>query len=79
MLHYLRERRDALNATRERRIYKRIAAALLLAVGVCAAVLQAPTWVGWAALALSLLVDTLLIRKWIRKDALRAYQADHSG
>lgn len=79
MLHYLREMRDASYATRGRRIYVRISAVLLLAIGACAAILQAPTWVVWAALALSLLVDFLLIRKWIRKDALRAYHAEQSG
>jgi uncharacterized membrane protein YhhN len=76
MLNYLRERRDALNATHGRRNYNRISAASLLAFGVLAATLRTPIWVGWAALALSLLVDNLLIRKWIREDALRAYQAD---
>ncbi|MDP9904688.1 hypothetical protein [Arthrobacter bambusae] len=79
MLNYLRERRDALSVTRSRRFYNGVSAALLLAFGAWAAAIHAPTWTAWAALAFALLVEALLVRKWIKDDALQAYQAEQSG
>lgn len=76
MLHYFRERQEALNATPGRRIYNFVSAAVVLAVMALVFAGVAPVWVSWATFAASVILDVLLTRKWIREDLLRDFRAD---
>lgn len=77
MLKYYRERQDTLHATAGRRIYNYGSAALLLIVGVWVFTVHASPLIFWISVVASYGLDTFLIRRWIREDALRAYRADH--
>lgn len=77
MLNYFRETQEARFATRGRRMYGYVSAGIVVAVmaGVLAG--HAPLWISWAIFAASCVLDAVLIRNWVREDALRAYRRDH--
>lgn len=75
MLNYFRERHDALNATPGRRIYNYASGAVVLVVMALVFAGFASIWIAWATFAGSLVLDSVLARKWIREDALRDYRA----
>lgn len=78
MLTYLRERREALHATPARRAFSFASALVICALIGLGFASLVPQWLVWAAIAASFVLDTLLSRKWIREDFLKAYQADHA-
>lgn len=77
ILHLIREWAEARNATRARRIYGYITVAFLVAVLVWITETRSPLWVFWAVVAADLVVDTVLVRRWMVQDLLaRAGQGE---
>lgn len=75
MLNYFRETQEARIATPGRRIYKYTSAGVILVVMVLVFAGLTPLWLFWVAFPMSLVLDALLARKWVREDALRDYRA----
>lgn len=75
MLNYFRETQEARIATPGRRIYNYASAAVILLVTALVFAGLVPLWIFWIAFPVSLVLDALLTRKWIREDALRDYRA----
>ncbi|NKR10612.1 MULTISPECIES: hypothetical protein [unclassified Paenarthrobacter] len=75
MLNYFRETQEARIATPGRRIYNYTSAGVILVVMVLVFAGLTPLWLFWVAFPMSLVLDALLTRKWVREDALRDYRA----
>ena len=75
MLNYFREAQESRIATPGRRIYNYASgAAVLVAMALVFANL-APLWIFWITFPMSLVLDVVLTRTWIREDAFRDYRA----
>jgi hypothetical protein len=79
MLNYFREAQEARFATAARRSYGYASAGVVVAIMALVVAGRAPAGIFWAAFAVSLGLDALLTRKWIRDDALRAHQTSQAG
>ena len=75
MLTYIRERQEALGATRGRRIYNYASGAVILVLMALVFAGLAPQGIFWIVFPVSLVLDGFLTRKWIREDVLRAHRA----
>jgi membrane protein implicated in regulation of membrane protease activity len=75
VLDYFREAQEARMATPGRRIYNCASAAIILVVMALVFAGLVPLWIFWIAFPVSLGLDALLTRKWIREDALKGYRA----
>ncbi len=71
MLKHFREAQEARIATSGRRIYNYASGAVVLVVMALVFANLAPLWIFWIAFPVSLVLDVILTRKWIREDALR--------
>ena len=70
MLNYFRETQEARIATPGRRFYNYVSAAVILIVMALVFTGLVPLWIFWIAFPMSLVLDALLTRKWVREDAL---------
>ena len=75
MLNYFRETQDARIATPGRRIYNYASAGVILVVMALVFAGLVPLWIFWIAFPMSVVLDALMTRRWIREDALRDYLA----
>lgn len=75
MLNYFRETQEARAATPGRRVYNYASAGLILVVMALVFAGLVPLWIFWIAFPVSLVLDALLTRRWIREDALRDHRA----
>lgn len=75
MLNYFREIQKARIATRGRRMYNYASAGVILVVMALAFAGLVPLWIFWIAFPMSLVLDALLTRTWVREDALGDYRA----
>lgn len=75
MLNYFRETQEARIATPGRRFYNYVSAAVILMVMAMVFAGLVPLWIFWIAFPMSLVLDALLTRKWVREDALGDYRA----
>ncbi|UEL29448.1 hypothetical protein [Pseudarthrobacter sp. L1SW] len=73
MLNYFRETQEARIATPGRRFYNYVSAAVILIVMALVFAGLVPLWIFWIAFPMSLVLDALLTRKWVREDALGDY------
>jgi membrane protein implicated in regulation of membrane protease activity len=75
MLNYFRETQEARIATPGRRIYNYASGGVILVVTAFVFGGLVPLWIFWIAFPVSLVLDALLTRKWVREDALRDHRA----
>ncbi len=69
ILHILREHAEARSATLRRLLYGYGSALVLVAVLTASIFAAWPLWVFWTVVAIEAVVDTILVRRWVIRDA----------
>ena len=78
IFHIFREYSEARSATLRRLLYGYGAALVLVAVLTASIVAAWPLWVFWTVVATEAVVDTILVRRWVIRDAA-ARAASHQS
>ena len=71
LLHLVREWREARNATLARKVYGYTSVLCLLGLLASTMFAGLPGWVFWTVQLADLVLDTALVRRWMRQDLAR--------
>lgn len=69
-MNYIREAAEARRATTGRRAYGYITAGIIILLMLTVVLWQMPLWLFFAIVAVSVVIDIILVRKWINDDLL---------